>query len=545
MLKSFSFWFGGHVAGLRYRFLSCVLFFLACFVIIFFRLGYLMFFATSPTQQAVHTDDVLRGTIYDRRGSVLATSLPVMSAYVHPHEITDKESLAFSLAAFFEDSDGESWRRLLASERPFVWLRRGLTQQAYEALVSWQLEGVRFRKEVRRFYPHAAITAHVVGFTNIDQRGLAGIERALDERLRLGENIYLSLDMRFQTLLHNVLTNVVERYQAQSAVGILLSADDARVLGIVSLPDFNSNQLRGLTAQAQFHRATHGVYELGSLLKLFALAHALERGIAPYERHYAVGDSLMIGDLEVRDNHLDRALFSPAELLIHSSNVGAARLVLSLGRSEHLEFLARFHFMESLDIVLRERGSPLYQSDWQDDDWIATSYGYSLALSPLHMAAAVAALVNGGFYMSPQFVYDADSVQPRYSVISQQTSVTLRHLMRDVVLYGTGRLARLDSVPLGGKTGTALKISHGDYDSDKLLLSFVAAFPIDDPHYVLLVMLDEPQRGDVATMTGGSVMAPVAAKMARHIMAIAPKGVAPKGVAAGGVKQGGVHDDPF
>ena len=364
MLKSFSFWFGGHVDGLRYRFLSCLIFFLVSFLVVFFRLSYLIFFAVSPSQPAVHAESVLRGTISDRRGSVLATSLPVMSAYVHPHEITDKESLAFSLAAFFEDSDRESWRRLLASERSFVWLRRGLTQQDYEALASWQLEGVHFRPEARRFYPHASVAAHVVGFTNIDQRGLAGIERALDHRLHLGEDVSLSLDMRFQALLHNFLTTLVERYQAQSAVGILLSTDDARVLGMVSLPDFNSNQLRGLAAEAQFHRATHGVYELGSLLKLFALAHALERGIPPYERQYTAGGSLMIGDVEVRDNHLDRSLFSPAELLIHSSNVGAASLVLSLGRSEHLEFLARFHFMESLDILLRERGSPLYQSDW-------------------------------------------------------------------------------------------------------------------------------------------------------------------------------------
>ena len=522
------FWLDGRQRdGLRRR---LVLFFLltaTAFAVVVGRLVFVFWLYETPHNDAAGMRDVSRGSIYDRGGYALAVSLPAVSVYVHPHQVEDKVYLAQVLASIFPSKSESAWLAKLESDGAFVWIKRHVTPREHERLLRASIAGVHIMDDERRVYPQGSLVSHVVGFTDIDQRGLAGIERGLDERLAKGKDVVLALDMRFQGMMRASLQEAVVRYRPEGATGVLLSADGSDVLAMVSLPDFDANHVGASPSQARFHQAVHGVYELGSLLKLFTVAHALERGVDPYERRYDTNGAFFVDDLEVKDEHLDGGMLSLAQVLTHSSNIGSAQMALLSGMEGHLGFLRRFHFMESLPIVLRERGFPLYPSVWQRSDWVSTSYGYGLAVSPLHLAAGVVSLVNGGIYRLPRFVLGEDEgVRPRYSVVSSRTSLLMRRLMHDAVLYGTGKAARGNFVSIGGKTGTAKQWHNGMYHSDRLVVSFVAAFPIEAPLYVLLVVLDRPSLDDetlaIGGMTGGEVAAPIVKAMAQRFMALAP-----------------------
>ncbi|MBC6445091.1 MAG: penicillin-binding protein 2 [Alphaproteobacteria bacterium GM202ARS2] len=524
------FWLDGRQRdGLRRR---LVLFFLltaTAFAVVVGRLVFVFWLYEAPHNKATGVPDISRGSIYDRGGYALAVSLPAVSVYVHPYQVKDKLHVAQTLAALFPSKSAARWLKKLQSPRAFVWIKRHLTPRQHERLLQANIADLHIMDDEQRVYPQDSLVSHVVGFTDIDQRGLAGIERGLDEYLAQGEDVVLTLDMRFQGIMRAVLQDAVERYRPQGVTGVLLSAEDSDVMAMVSLPDFDANHVGASPPQARFHQAAHGVYELGSLLKLFTVAHALEQGVDPYERRYDTKGTFFVDDLEVKDDHLDEGVLSLAQVLTYSSNIGSAQMALLSGMDAHLGFLRRFHFMESLPIVLRERGFPLYPSVWQRSDWVSTSYGYGLALSPLHLAAGVAALVNGGLYRSPRFVHSMREqvVRPRYSVVSSHTSLLMRRLMRDAVLYGTGKAARDHSVSIGGKTGTAKQWHKGTYHSDRLVVSFVAAFPIEAPVYVLLVVLDRPSFGGETAfngVTGGDIAAPLVKTLAQRFMALVPYG---------------------
>lgn len=522
----------------RNRLLVCVAMFLIAFAGIGIRLvdvtmlrhGYEPRLAYTPGLSPLKKE---RADILDRNGVLLATSLTTSSLYANPRKILDAEEALSKLMRVLPNLDPKITRGRLTSGRAFVWVRRGLTPRQKYRVNRLGIPGLYFQHEETRVYPHGNLAAHVLGFADIDHRGLAGIERSQDEILRRSpEPLRLTLDIRVQYILHQELTRAVEEYRAAGAAGVVMDARSGEVISLVSLPDFDPNHPGDIDNEANFNRATLGVYEMGSTFKIFTTAMALESGAVTMRDGYDTSDPIRISRFTIRDYHGKGRWLSVPEILIYSSNIGAAKMALDVGAKRQREFLRKLGMLKASPIELPEVGAPMVPSPWREVNTMTVAYGHGLAVSPLQLASGVAAMINGGLIYPATLILrggeaEAERGDPGEQVISEKTSHTMRRLMRLVVEKGTGKKAATAGYLVGGKTGTSQKSAHGKYRMKALLSSFVSAFPMNDPRYVLFVMLDEP-KGTEKTFgyaTGGWVAAPV---VRRVIARLGPMlGIAP------------------
>ncbi len=461
-----------------------------------------------------------RADIVDRNGIVLATSLPTYSLYADPARVLDAEAAARELAAALPDIDRRTALARLRAERRFVWLRRHLTPRQYYEVNRLGIPGLYFRREERRVYPNGRLAAHVLGFTDVDNHGLAGIERSFDRRLEAGGGpLALSLDIRVADALRQELAAAKARYRALGAAGLVLDARNGEVLAMVSLPDFDPNKPTAAPKANRFNRNTLGVYEMGSTFKIFTVAMALESGAVRLTDRYFVGKPIRAARFLIRDHTPRKGSLTVPEIFVHSSNIGAVQLALAVGTRGQQEFLDRLGLLRPARIELPEIGAPLVPSPWREINTMTIAFGHGLAVSPLQLAAGVAAVVNGG-ELVPTTVLKrrpGEAVAAR-RVLGPRNSTRMRRLMRLVVERGTGRRAAVAGYRIGGKTGSADK-STGHGPKKGLISSFVGAFPIDAPRYVVLVLLDEP-RGTKETYfhaTGGWVAAPAVGRIIARI----------------------------
>ena len=464
---------------------------------------------------------VARADIVDRNGVVLATNLPTTSLHADPTEVLDPVEAADALVRVLPDLDrGEVLARLTSDGR-FAWIWRNLTPNQTYQVNRLGLPGLRFLQSERRVYPHGREAAHVLGLTDVDGHGIAGIEQSFDSRLRQDRtSLRLSIDIRIQALLREDVAAAVDRFQALGGAALVLDAGTGEVLALVSLPDFDPNLPQGATGEAAFNRATKGVYEMGSTFKLLDVAMALDSGATTLDDRYDARRPLRVARYTITDYHAQNRWLTVPEILIYSSNIGAARIALDLGTRTQRRYLGQLGLLEPAAIDLPEVGTPLVPSPWRDINTMTIGYGHGIAVSPLQMAGAVATLVNGGVRVPPTMIKrrpgETVAGEP---VISAETSKAMRGLMRLVVEKGTGRKADVPGYLVGGKTGTADKIVGRRYSEKAVVSSFVGAFPIDAPRYVLLVLLDEP-KGNASTQgfaTGGWVAAPVVANVIRRM----------------------------
>jgi cell division protein FtsI (penicillin-binding protein 3) len=488
--------------------------------------------AGGPRPGALET---FRADITDRNGVILATSLETASLYGNPKQVIDPAEAARKLAVVLGGDEGEM-RDKLASGKSFVWLRRNLTPRQQYEVNRLGIPGVDFQRDERRVYPLGGIAAHVVGFTDIDNRGLAGVERQFDEKLRTAQRpVRLSIDVRAQYVLREELLKAIEEFSAEGAGGLVLDAHTGEILAMASLPDFDPHRPGAQPPETRFNRMTLGVYEMGSTFKLFTLAMALDSGVANLNSAWDATGPIHVSRFTIKDFKGQNRWLTTTEVLQYSSNIGAARIGVAMGPARQRDFMKRIGMLDAAAVELPEAGQPMYPASWREINAMTIAFGHGLAVSPLHLANGVAALVNGGI-LRPATLLKRDPAQapPGQQVIKPETSRTMRALMRMVVEKGTGRKADIDGYRLGGKTGTAEKVSaQGGYARKALLSSFVAAFPIDEPRYVVLVMLDEPH-GTKATggfATGGAVAAPTLGRVAARIgpiLAVDPAERAPK-----------------
>lgn len=475
-----------------------------------------------------------RADIEDRNGALLATDLPMASLYGEPRRVLDAAETAASLARILPELDRRRLQEALTGERGFVWIKRGLTPARQAAIHALGLPGIAFRNEQRRVYPQGALAAHIVGFTDIDRRGLTGVERALEDELRTraaagDDALALSLDVRFQQAVREELAATIETFHAIGGTGIVLDVETGEVLAMVSLPDFNPNRPMDSAPESRFNRATLGVYELGSIFKLFTAAMALETGVVDLAGGYDASQPLRVARFTIRDYKPRNRWLSLPEILVYSSNIGAALMALDVGGAAQREFLDRLGLLRPVEIELPEVGRPIYPAVWRDINTMTIGFGHGLAVTPVQAAVALAALVNGGTLHSPTLLKRPSSeASPGRRVISRQTSDTVRLLSHLVVRYGSGRKAQVEGYLIGGKTGTAEKLDPaGGYAEDRLLSSFAAAFPIDAPRYLVLVSIDEPQgiEESYGYATGGWTAAPTVGRIIARIGPLA--GIAP------------------
>jgi cell division protein FtsI (penicillin-binding protein 3) len=467
--------------------------------------------------------ELSRADIVDRNGVLLATSLVTASLYANPKLVLDPADAAVKLARALPGLNEKDLAERLGGDRSFVWIKRNLTPRQQYQVNRLGIPGLFFQREERRVYPHGGLSGHVVGFTDVDNRGLAGIEQSFDEKLRqTGDPLRLSLDIRLQHLLREELARSVEEFQALGGAGLILDVNTGEVLAMVSLPDFDSNSPGLAPAENRFNRVTLGTYEPGSTFKIFTAAMALDYGTATLHDGYDASKPIQISRFTITDYKGQKRWLTVPEIIMYSSNIGAVRMALDVGRERQRQFLSRVGLLKAPSIELPEVAAPLVPNPWREINTMTIAFGHGISVSPLQLASATAVVINGGVIRPATILRRPEGEIPAGErVMSPRTSEQVRALMRLVVEKGTGKAANVPGFLVGGKTGTAEKIVHGVYKKNTLVSSFVAAFPMNAPRYVLLAMLDEPH-GNKATYgyaTGGWVAAPI---ISRLITRVAP-----------------------
>ncbi len=509
----------------RNRLLVTGALFALAFFAIAFRLVDLTLFSTGEPAfaDAVSSQPPITGraNIVDRNGVILATSLPTQSLYANPRDIINVADAADRLVRALPELNRKEVLIKLKSKSSFVWLKRDLTPKQQFAVNRQGIPGLAFQREERRVYPQLRAAAHVLGLTDVDGSGIAGIERRFDQFLKSGgPALVLSIDLRVQAVMRRQLLLAMTEFRAIGAAGVVLDVRTGEVLALVSLPDFDPNRPGSSRGYAAFNRASKGVYEMGSTFKLFTVAMALDSGTVTLKDGYDASKPIRVARFTISDYHGKNRWLSIPEILIYSSNIGAARMALDVGTDLQRAYLGRLGLLSAASVELPEVGLPLTPPVWRDINTMTIGYGHGIAVSPLQLTNAAAALVNGGIYRPPTLLrQDADKIMPGKRVLSEKTSEQMRFLMRQVVRRGTGRKAETAGYAVGGKTGTADKIVAGGYVDGALISSFIGAFPIENPRYIILALLDEP-KGNKRTSnyaTGGWVAAPVVRGVVRRL----------------------------
>lgn len=453
--------------------------------------------AVSAKSTSVARAATARADIVDRNGVIVATNLPTVNLYADTHKVPDAKAAADKLTATLPDLKYAEVMKHLASGQRFIYLRRNLTPAEQMAVNRLGIPGISFEDSESRVYPHSSLFAHVVGTTDPDNHGLAGVEKTFDDVLGQRDlPMALSLDTRVQHAVRESIAESIVRYHAKAGSGIVLDVRTGEIISMVSLPDYDPKAMGTASEDARFNRATLGLYEMGSTFKILTAAIGLENGTANLESRYDASVPIKVGRFTINDYHGLNRWVSVPELMIHSSNIGAAKMALEAGSDVQQEYLRKFGLLSPLRLELPEVGTPQYPKGkaWRDLSTITIAYGQGITVTPVHMASAVAAVVNGGRLIPPTLLRRAPGEIPEgRQVISEKTSEAVRALMRMVVLYGSGKRADAPGYLVGGKTGSADKPGRGGYSGSGIVATFVGAFPMNDPQYVVLVLLDEPR----------------------------------------------------
>jgi len=463
-----------------------------------------------------------RADLTDRNGEALATTLQTYSLYAEPRRVWNVEETAQAISGVRPELDIHVLRERLSSDRAFVWIERGLTPKERQAVFDLGLPGLAFREEPKRVYPRGHLGAHVVGFTDVDLNGSAGAERAFNDDLA-AENAppkALSIDMRVQFALADELQNGMERFQAQSNAGVVLNIKTGEIIAMASLPNFDPNAPNATLPKTRFNHASMSTYDLGSVFKPLTMAMVLEEGVSDLKETYPVQNPFKIRDKFIRDDHPSKIPLAMPEILSESSNRGTAMLALRLGGEAQQKYLKDLGLFDRVPYELAESARPQIQDRWIDLTTVTVSYGHGISVTPLALATAIGSVLNDGLYVTPTLAKrDAAHPVKTRRVFTSETSETMRHMMRYVVTHGTGRKARVKGYGVMGKTGTAEKPTIGGYDQKRLVTSFVAAFPYEDPTYVVMITYDEPQavEGTYGWATAGWNAAPTAGQVVERI----------------------------
>jgi cell division protein FtsI (penicillin-binding protein 3) len=488
------------VALSHVRLMLLMLLFIGGTAVIGLRIAYLSVFADSSTNRA-HISGLARGDILDRNGIPLAQTIEAWSIGVHPAKVIgDKRALAVSLAQLMPERSADEYLRILTSKLTFTYLRRRATPELVAAVNRLGEPGIDLGREPERIYPQGMLAAHVLGFTNFDGDGVSGMEKVLQGELTgsaRGSGVMLSIDSRVQQALEAELGAAMTKFSAIGAAGVVMDIKTGEVVALTSMPELNPNKPAQQGPDAAFNRATLGVYELGSTFKPFTVAMAMEDGIiTSFGQTYNCPRVLQAGRFSITDTHPFGRACTVAEIMQESSNIGTAQIAAQVGATSQREWLRRMHFLDKVAIEIPERGRPLNPgANWGDIATMTVGYGHGIAVSPLHLATGYATLFNGGYWRPATLLkHDANRPVPQGErVFSAETSYKMRALLRLVVMKGTGRKADAPGYRIGGKTGTAEKIVGGRYTSGAVVTTFAGVFPMDEPRYVVVAMLDDPK----------------------------------------------------
>ena len=498
------------------------------FIIVLFTIGFLMlavklisigiFQAHSssyyPTVNSNGSLLMARADIVDRNGVVLATNLKAPSLAVSKRNLkSPPKEIATKIAAIFPEITYDDVIKILRNKANHSWIKRKLTPKQLYAIKQIGDPGLEISDAEKRIYPHGRLLAHVLGALNIDNKPLSGIEAYFDGELsdpaKSEEPITLSIDIRLQHILNQELSLYKEKFLALGAAGIILDVTTGEILALSSIPDFDPNDGKGPLSKVELNRILQGSYELGSGFKTFTIASGLDNNVIRQVDSYDATYPLRVGGFTIRDDHPKKRWLSVQEIFVYSSNIGTIKIAQDIGIEIQKEFFEKLGLFSKTKIEVFEKTSPQLPKQWGPTELATTAYGHGIAVTPLHLASGVAAMVNGGRLIPATLIrkdivpaallnFVSSKVKPDNTsrqVISSKTSEIMRKLLHFAVEEGTGKKAKVEGYEIGGKTGTAIKPFENKrgYDDKAVISSFISIFPINDPKYLIFAMLDEPQ----------------------------------------------------
>jgi cell division protein FtsI/penicillin-binding protein 2 len=522
------------------------------------RLAYLQLFRYSEyysraqhQQQLIVDVGARRAEIFDRNLNALAMSVPVDSCFAIPSEIADPGMVARLIGKVLGVSSDEIATRL-AGSHSFVWIARKLPPEKAERIAAMNLRGIYFQREGGRFYPKRELAAHVLGYVDIDEKGLGGVEYSLDDQIRskpgkmliltdahrrwydstdkapeTGTSVVLTLDEKIQYIAEKELAQAIHDTQAKSGTVIVENPNTGEMLAVANWPTFNPNAAKDSNPESRMDRAASALYEPGSVFKIVTLSAAIDQGITnPKELIDCQNGAISIAGHRIHD-HKSFGLLTVSQVLAHSSDVGAIKVGLRLGAPKFYGYIRAFGFGQptGVDLPGESRGMLRRLENWTPVSVGSISMGQEIGVTPLQMITAMSAMANGGLVVRPHIVHamrrgtqlsELPQPPPR-RVIRETTAAAMRGMLEGVVLNGTGKLARLDGYTSAGKTGTAQKFdtATGHYSPHQLIASFVGFAPINTPAVTILVQLDSP----VGMHEGGQVAAPAFKRIAQQVLA--------------------------
>jgi cell division protein FtsI (penicillin-binding protein 3) len=484
-----------------------------------------------------------RPDIFDRKGRLLATDVESSMLYAEPNKkVGDVDEAVELITAVLPDLNATELRQKLSSRKGFVRIKREISLRQQGEIHRYGIPHIGFMRESKRVYPTGNEASHVLGHVNVDNQGIAGLERWIDTGgladlhlagLATGralEPVNLALDLAVQHALRDELLAAKERYEANSTSGMVLNVRTGEIVAMASLPDYDPNVPANSVDPARLNRLTTGVYEMGSTFKALTVAMALDSGKATLASQFDARAPLQYGQFTISDFHAQHRVLSVPEVFTYSSNIGAAKMALAVGPEAHRAFLKKMGQLDRLKTELPESAQPLVPKTWAEINTATIAFGHGLSVAPLQAVMATAALVNGGLLIPPTFLKrsETEAAALAVRVIKPETSDKMRYLLRLNVEKGTAGRAEVDGYYVGGKTGTSEKVVRGHYSHDKVLSVFMGVFPCDAPEYLVLVMVDEPKNSgeEKGHATAGLNAAPTTGKI---IARIAPMlGVKPR-----------------
>ncbi|MFT7086747.1 MAG: cell division protein FtsI (penicillin-binding protein 3) [Rickettsiales bacterium] len=459
-----------------------------------------------------------RGNIVDRNGVIVATDLKAKSLYISTVLVKNPKLISEKLNKIFPELKYQNIFKKITSKKDRNWIlvKRGITPKEQEVVQSLKMAELIFDDDLVRVYPQKSILAHIVGYVDLDRKGLSGMEMEYNESLTAGKDLQLAMDVRLQDVLSDELAQGIEKYKAVAASGIIVDIQNGEVLAVASQPTFDPNHPEIASSEERFNRATYGAYELGSIFKIFTNAIAFEDDLIKLTDSFDVSKPIKYGRFTITDDHPIKGFATISEIFSKSSNIGTIEIAKKIGIERQKKMLERFGLLNRVPSDFPSLSRPIYPKIWREINLYTIAYGHGIAVTPLHMTTAVSAIVNDGILHYPSFI-KLEKKPEGTRIIKSRTSEIMRKMLRDVVVNGTGGFADVEGFEVGGKTGTAEKAEFGSYSQKKTIASFVSVFPMSKPKYLVFVAFD---RANSRFNTGGMVAAPVAGNVIKGIAPI-------------------------
>lgn len=522
--------FGHNFYSLSYRALKIakkrtlvvISIFILAFLILLFRLAQVMVFNGKDDENSLYMNaptTSFRADIVDRNNNIIATSLPTVSLYACPHEMIDFDEAAEKTCSVFKDIEKEKFLNRLKKAKKFLWVKRNLSPTQEQEILNQGIPGFHFLKTEKRVYPDKNLLSHVIGGTDVDNNGIAGIEKVFDEALKSStQPISLSIDINIQHAVHDELQKAIKEFRAKGGAAIVMKIKTGEIFSLVSLPDFDPNRNENPNSRERFNMATSSAIEPGSCAKIINTAMALEtKKITPFSQ-YDARFPIKIGRFTIHDFHGLETYLSVEDILKYSSNIGSAKIALDVGREYQKSFFKKIGLLDTVACELIETQKPLYPKNWGEVSSMTIAFGHGIALSPLHLTTIISGMLNNGIKNNPTLL-KKNSETSGERIISEKTAKQIAILMRLNVTEGANKKAEVKGYFVGGKSGTAEKSNRGRYSKTANYTGFIGAFPMPNPKYSVYVVLDEPQATAKTHgyRTAGWIAAPTAANIIQRI----------------------------